>query len=658
MRLFEDAEYRCRMRVVGRLSDETDGSDSLPEYYRVYQVDRFFATIKGFLEGDLDLTGRHQRRLDELMPLWTTFAEDFNAIKRISTTSLVMTMDWIRRTHRETTVYTLSEDAWSDFRNRWKIPWSISFTSLVQQAEVLDLLSHSKPKIQQLCLTDLPSEILDFIMSIASMDKARLLSATCKQLYQIGLPYLFGSRTLSLRYFDYTKLDDADGEAWVKLKIKLALQTRQTFLDKVDFFLSRPDISRQTRQLFFGNEYRIGEEDDMNGIIDLASFYAPVSRAVVKVLDAPVNPQILMISCHDLCSDFFIAVSHLSHLRRLSMINCRFSEILTSSILTLPKCGQIRILNISDFSIDFDERTENSTWTLLPLFPHIRVLNMMRPAGMRNFILHPPPSIQRLNLFLHLRYFALFQFYDLPNLSTWIRLNRLQGPLSLTHFKVLSRWGWPDHEVIDLLEALRAAPLEALSIDGLQDGSLMLIERVAEYFPNLRALSLVRRENDRQVKAESSMWPRASWEYAPLFARFNRLEHFLWNYRVLHDHFVYPTALLLFEKDASGEKWEDEDEDIRWDLQDLISEAEEYGCVDAARLLAAYCPSLKGLCTVRGTGCVIARDGYGRSVFTCSFIIPEWDPTEWEGWNIDVKDAEDKPVRSESDEDEDDEVGV
>jgi hypothetical protein len=47
------------------------------------------------------------------------------------------------------------------------------------------------PKIQKLCLTDLPTELLDKVFQHAPLDKARIFSSTCKQLREIARRYIF-----------------------------------------------------------------------------------------------------------------------------------------------------------------------------------------------------------------------------------------------------------------------------------------------------------------------------------------------------------------------------------------------------------------------------------------------------------------------------------
>ncbi|EMD34001.1 hypothetical protein CERSUDRAFT_86767 [Gelatoporia subvermispora B] len=82
---------------------------------------------------------------------------------------------------------------------------------------------------------------------------------------------------------------------------------------------------------------------------------------------------------------------------------------------------------------------------------------------------------------------------------------------------------------MDLINALRTLPLRVLSIEGISYAGLDLIDRLAEAFPDLEALTLVRRENG---ETKQSVWPHASWEYAHRLAQFQHLEYFAWNFRI------------------------------------------------------------------------------------------------------------------------------
>ncbi|KAF9061552.1 hypothetical protein BDP27DRAFT_1452203 [Rhodocollybia butyracea] len=154
---------------------------------------RFFSIIEGFLKGNLDLSGRHETRLNELKPLWKLFFDDVFRVKDTARISLVQEEDEDGFSQNQP-FYKITEEEWKDFRFKWKIPRRLDFNHVVKQTEricQLCALHQDGPKIQKLCLLDLPTEVLDLILSVASLENARLLSATSKRLYRLGRPYTF-----------------------------------------------------------------------------------------------------------------------------------------------------------------------------------------------------------------------------------------------------------------------------------------------------------------------------------------------------------------------------------------------------------------------------------------------------------------------------------
>ncbi|KIK66448.1 hypothetical protein GYMLUDRAFT_55703 [Collybiopsis luxurians FD-317 M1] len=654
MRLFELKEHQCRRDSWTTLYNSgsdlkstvevtlKDGNWSVfddPDYFRMFQVRRFFGTIQGFL-----------KRLDELKPLWSAYFEDFLALKSSASASFrnIDDIDLTPNHRRKEIFHTVDKTAWKDFRVRWKIPRACKFNDLVSEADIVSkcfFLSNFEPKIQSLCLTDLPSEMLDHIISFTSLEQARLLSATCRQLRQIGLPYLFETRDLSIRLPDPSVILESKQEDMDRVQKEVALGARGKFLGDVEFFLSRPDIAQQTRRMWFKNDFRT-YKIELDG--DLASFYEPINNAVCSTLRAAVNLHALTIYTYDLEPDLLIALSQLRYLRELSLIGCRRSDILMTSIGILPKCNQVRLLKYADHSNDFDQG--ELSWFMLFLFPGLQVLNLLSPDGELSYIPPPPVIIRQTNIFQKIRYLSLYHFYDLPALSDWIRRSHSQRPLELTHLKLMHEWGLSDEDVMELLDVLRlhAAPLRVLALDGLRDANLALFEHIVDCFPDLLGLSLIRRENYRQYNSEPCSWPRASWEYAPIFSRFTRLEYFSWNFRLLDDHTSYPAVMLAFEEQAEFERREEQARmtEINWDLWELLLVSDEFDCVDAARLFAAYCPSLKTLSSFRGSSCSIERSERGSSVITSSVSFRDamtmWGPVYLQGWQVDAGKLEEK----------------
>jgi hypothetical protein len=114
----------------------------------------------------------------------------------------------------------MNATTWQQFQERWRLPSLFNYSSLLSRARMLHgevlicglqltsvltetvlsvIAKNPTPKIQKICLTDgLPTEILQIIMGYATLDQARLLSATSKYMRQLGLRYIFGVRFNSI----------------------------------------------------------------------------------------------------------------------------------------------------------------------------------------------------------------------------------------------------------------------------------------------------------------------------------------------------------------------------------------------------------------------------------------------------------------------------
>ncbi|KAE9401333.1 hypothetical protein BT96DRAFT_918914 [Gymnopus androsaceus JB14] len=592
-----------------------------PDYFRVYHVYRFFRTIEGFLQGSLDLTGRHQRRLDGLIPLWLNFFKEFFTLKESARVSL--TKEKIEGQAQEVVSYEVEHDAWTEFRVKWKIPRIFSFNHLTEHADyIIDLgFGRKEWKVQKLCLLDLPNELLDHISYLASLDQYRpgaiFLSATCKRMYYLGRPHLFESLSLNLqlphdRRFK-TLLDAGtdptkDYDAIYSDISRLALEN---FFDKSAFIRSRPDLAKRTKKLSFRNWWRIEMCKHYLQYIDRAAF-THISSAFTETLHAVNNLQILHVSQLDLTPDFAISLSQLPLLREVSLDECVQTEDLTRVLMSdqWARCNQVHFLELNAHSIDEFEHSYMLSWIILLLFPNLSTFNCMNPS--HECLVHPslpdfflaPASLEMLT---NLRYLFLSHFHDISTLADMIRVNvttfGADYRLPLTHLKIHSCWAQPDSVIIDLLEVLHAAsaPLEVLVLDGLQDAELGLFEHIAEYFPDLLELTLIRRQNSRQHEAKQCSWLHPSWEYAPIFSRFNRLRHFGWNFCFMAHHL--PTMMLVFERQVElsrtpGLSTLELEELLANDveLRELEDEADwdwNILCGHVAKLFGAYCPTLE-----------------------------------------------------------------
>jgi hypothetical protein len=96
----------------------------------------------------------------------------------------------------------------------------------------------------------------------------------------------------------------------------------------------------------------------------------------------------------------------------------------------------------------------------------------------------------------------------------------MRTTLRLTHFKLHMDWGVSDSEIMGLLIALQTAPLEVLVLEGLAQAEFSIFERIVSLFPDLLALTLVRRQNSNQHQNKLAPWPHSSWKYASCFRGF------------------------------------------------------------------------------------------------------------------------------------------
>jgi hypothetical protein len=214
----------------------------------------------------------------------------------------------------------------------------------------------------------------------------------------------------------------------------------------------------------------------------------------------------------------------------------------------------------------------------------------------------------------------------------------------LTHFKLYARDGVPDGLILDVLHALRIARLEVLVLDGIAQGSLVIIDHIAGDFPNLLGLTLIGREDEHQHANKLATWPHLSWEYASSFSTFKRLRHFAWNFRintlggsphgtVREDGSLGPTPSLKSTYNVGGNSL----------VQDYPHT--ENSCDHILLPFAIHCTTLRTFVIVcrsgfpevrqisRGSGGAIVVERSASLSARNSWNIDEWNPFHWAlGW--------------------------
>ena len=246
-------------------------------------------------------------------------------------------------------------------------------------------------------------------------------------------------------------------------------------------------------------------------------------------------------------------ISETPTLHTLELHLCQISRMLRKKLTTesAPVCPNIANLRVYMDSTFSETHTQ---WYGLLLCPHIRTLSVVR-VGVGAFPTPDLPLWTRCRLD-HLERLALenVDLGDLTKFRDFLATNRTAGE-KITHFKLHMDWGITDSEVAELLSALRNAPLEVLVLEGLAGAEFALFECIAELYPHLIALTLVRRQNANQHLNKLAVWPHASWEYGPYFRGFKTLRHFCWNFRTEYWD-ATPTALLAFESNFQITSWD------------------------------------------------------------------------------------------------------
>ncbi|KZT30759.1 hypothetical protein NEOLEDRAFT_1166133 [Neolentinus lepideus HHB14362 ss-1] len=560
----------------------------------VWKLQRFLGVIKGFHTGSLDLTGRHEWRYKRYRERWDRFLLDFSAAA-LHTREEIEEIDvpWSRRTNGKIRVthYLIPPEDLDAFYKNWELPeWYWIYPATVDTLETI--AANPNPKFQQLLLTHLPTELLDHIFFLAPQSKAFLLGSTCRLLREISSRYIYKSRGIALAY--KPDLNKRIGEEDLR-EMVYAAKTR--LLDTVKELLARRDIMQKTTYLHLSDEWqmfnRVGDdveitrpnEDNLYGCDINKDFYEPILTNMATFISTSVNLTRLSLVYIFVSPAIVRAIVSLPRLHTLSMVGCNFSPGLRLFPVRMPSSQSILDLQIKSPTVLWANYVY---WTFLTMCPNVRSLSAVGGYTTETeFEVLPDLELRTMfNPWSTVERFVIERIrrYDALVLSLWIGEANAMAPLRLTHFKVDSHWPMNREEAFSLILALEGAPLRVLALCGLRYARLDLIERIAELFPDLEGLTLIhRRRHVNDTNSMLSVWPHASWEYAPLFRQFNKLEHIGMNLytQTITDY----VDCELMQRMETGE-WDENG-------QDEVYMSEELDRDTVVRLFALHCPTLK-----------------------------------------------------------------
>ena len=542
-----------------------------------------------------------------------------------------------------------------------------------------DLRRCPVPNFQVLRLTDLPVEVLDNVINLASIAQAKILSSTCQLLNSIGQRHVFQVSSclcFFISYFTNLLPHLFHFQSWLtKLRvpphvthfnseyeysiIDLALSaeySRKDLLKNADFLMKTPHISRRIQNLILADEWwvhRRAHLNDNNPFILSLDFYKSVHQIFSCVLRCASKLTTLVLRNLELGPEFTRRISEMPTLHTLNLHLCRIPRMVRRRLVlkSLPLSWQITNLHIY---MDSAFQETHSQWYTLLLCPRIRTLSVVQ-FGAGTF-----PALD--NLFWQKCQLAVLErlsldnidYRDLEEITQWFLARggdcdatttnsgrRTTSPLLLTHFKLHMQWGIPDSDILSLLLALQHAPLEVLVLEGLAEAEFVIFTCIASQYPDLTALTLVRRQNPNQHQNKLTVWPHASWEYALCLRGFKALRHFCWNF--LTEYWdATPRLLLAFEEGFPSESenvttvFSGQNKSDNCDASDDLPYFLDSHWM--ALPFAAYCPTLHTFSLMDHSVdmvCLITRGSEtGRTTLTPKYIpIHSFDSWNIQQWN-------------------------
>ncbi|RDB19348.1 hypothetical protein Hypma_013409 [Hypsizygus marmoreus] len=548
-----------------------------------YRALRFFRSMEGFHKGSLDLTGRHESRYLKLQARWSAYIADFFALS-------VHAEEFMNKDRRGVPYidYRFNDpNVWMEFGKKWRVfQASWDYGSLLGNTEIVlqVIADHPLPQLQNLCLTNLPSEMIDKVFEHASLERARLLSATCRWLNDIGRRYIFRRRTLGLKFPPNPWKEIRDATDPVDFLSQLAQSMKAKALSSTTFLLTRPDLMKEMRTVSIIDGWKPATLDlFVDGGFDISNtdgFYAPLYDSFTTILSGSGNLTSVKFFSLTLTADFIRCITQLSRLHTLVLSQCHIPPYVQGM---LEDDGGIA-LSCSALNLHLSISKETfSLWHAMLLCPRLRSLSAHSVT--EDLTPPPPPVCIKCLFFPTLERLSLSPINPNAVRIYYLWFRSRPAATKLTHLKFYARFGMSDIHARALLRALRAPSLRVLVLEGLAQAEFRLFDLIARRFRKLTGLTLIRRANNRQIWTKQFIWPHPSWEYARHLNGLQHLQHFAWNYDDAYNRFS-SAPLLRFERGFCDElDWRtfcSDDEDDRFD-------DDQY----TPKVFALSCPSLK-----------------------------------------------------------------
>ncbi|TFK21947.1 hypothetical protein FA15DRAFT_706815 [Coprinopsis marcescibilis] len=540
-------------------------------FIRHWQLTRLLRTLNGFVTGNLDLSGRHAPRWSEYIQQLHELTLDFSALNPVN--AEISNHDDAIKTKK---VY--------EFREKWKIPvFSLEYVLEGIRENMAEFVqAKGVGKIQELCLTDLPSELLDCIFSHCDLSDARRLSLACRNFHSISQRYINNTRKFAVHlpdkvYMDYEHYSTNEEHGRTRLRTLIG-SLHKEFINYANLILERPDLSSAAQSLSFSStvvDTALRLEWPSEFISEVQSTLSSIGSKFTRVLGACSNLTALSIHSQTLTMSSLEAICDLVHLERLQLNDCPIPDDVVAILeqgthsLTSSRASN---LNLRMFSArEISDTHTWSTWYILCIFPHVRNLfagGFYDMSNLQHDALELPPLsvLLRFKFFHSVEHLALncLTSQALMHLGQYLVLTAAQPPaanpvgaLKLTHLRILTR----EPATLDIWIALvrgielgARKTLEVLVISGLgrdavRDASLF--RWIARRLPDLKALSI-----DLHAGEDKSSfgvrWPQPPSVYAPALSEFTSLKYLGLNFHMMEDY--SPCSIEDFETLADLEQ--------------------------------------------------------------------------------------------------------
>ncbi|KAG6874390.1 hypothetical protein C0995_015126 [Termitomyces sp. Mi166 len=370
-----------------------------------------------------------------------------------------------------------------------------------------------------------------------------------------------------------------------------ALNARKDTLAFCDFLENRRELLDRMENLMVADRWvdlfdQTIIHDRFVSQLDGGKFHKPLYKSLQKIIASSVNLTVLTFSELKLGLNLIICVCNLPKLDNLNLRMCTISKQARRALLLDTESALVSPVRDLQLII----RSEESLWYAMLFCPRLR-----------NFTVHPfsnavfpPPEViwDKCRFFNTLKclYLGRLALSRLQTFVEWIQQCSHGNTPCLTHLKIEVELGMTDLSIISFLRAVQGAPLEVLSIDGALQANFHLFDWIAQHFPHLLGLTIIRHSSTRSRRSRFVVWPFPVWQYAQRLSAFSRLQHFGWNNeKLVPEYSTYSLRFLeegaLDPRDFIGREEADENECFSREDIDIWT----------PKLFAIHCPTLRTL---------------------------------------------------------------